>query len=252
MLRYCCLLICFIFLFNGAHAQTNISDTSISTIMLGGFYMGQVPAGDMKARFGLSNTIGGQVAYKSHTNWLLSLEYSFLFSNHVREQGALDSVARSYGYLLNGDGQFQQLQYFERGTIIMFKAAKILPFFKVNPNSGFIAKLALGYMEHKIKYFYVGNAPPQLQGNYIKGYDRLSSGMCTSASLGYLFMSNHNYLNFMIEAEIIDGFTYSRRSWDFDLMRQDTKLRQDILYGLKATLFIPLYGKGGQSGAYYY
>jgi hypothetical protein len=44
----------------------------------------------------------------------------------------------------------------------------------------------------------------------------------------------------------MEGFTQSRRSYDYDLMKQDTKKRLDILYGGKVAWILPLYKKAPQ------
>ena len=106
-------------------------------------------------------------------------------------------------------------------------------------------------LQHKIKYYWTEDGLPQLDGDYIKGYDRLTNGMMLSQCIGYEYHSSNNLVNFSIESEFTEGFTKSRRSWDYDLMAQDQSNRKDYLIGIKAVWYLPIYHKPADNVYFY-
>ena len=114
-----------------------------------------------------------------------------------------------------------------------------------------LVNVGVGLIQHKIRIEVIGNNIPQLSKEYKKGYDRLSNGLLLTQSVGYLYLSTNRLLNFYIGVECMEGFTQSRRSFDYDLMKQDTKKRLDVLYGGKIAWILPLYKKAPQSFYYY-
>ncbi len=231
-------------------AQYSVRDSSIRFVMLSGSLAGQVPAGDMAKRFGLNGNVGVHVQYKSRTNWLLGAEGNYMYGNMVNSAGLLDSIStRQGGYVINDDGDFAGVQLFEQGFTLMFTAGKILPVWAYNPNSGLTVKFGAGVMEHWIGFTGIGGVP-QLNGEYQKGYDRLTSGYCYSEFIGYTFFSNKRLINFFCGLEFYEGFTRSRRIVDFTTMRYDATKRGDFLYGIRFGWIIPLYKKVPKD--YYY
>ena len=237
------------------HAQQprTIKDSCLNVFMFGFALEGDITAGDLKYRFGPGITVGGVLSYKTSNNWIFSLEYAYMYSANVRENHALDSISTKNAdptqrYIINGNGEYQILNIYESGNIALFKVGKILPIFQRNPNCGVSIKVGGGFMEHKIYYYWVGDAPPQLSGNYINGYDRLTYGPAISQALGYHYMSNNARINFDFDFEAIEGFTYNQRPYDFDLMRQETKRRTDVLLGFKFAWIFPIYGKNSRVG----
>lgn len=247
----CCIL--FVFCFTAAKAQhpPKVKDTARQAWLLGIDYAYTLPGGDLAKRFGANSNIGGSVWYKSTSNWLLGAEYNYMFGTTINEKGILSKVETSDGYIIGDDGQYIVLKTYERGTLAFLKAGKILPLFGPNPNSGITVKLGLGFMQHKIKYYWTGDALGPLRGDYYKGYDRLTNGTALSESIGYQNLSNSHIVNFSIELEAIQGFTQSRRDWNFDTMSQDKSKRLDLLFGIKLCWYLPIYSKYSSSGYYY-
>ena len=217
-----------------AQQQRTIRDSCLNVWMFGFALEGDVTAGDLKYRFGPGITIGGFVAYKTRTNFTFTLEYAYMYSADVRDNHALDSISTkstdpSQRFVINANGDYQIMSLYESGNLVFLKVGKVLPIFQRNPNCGVSVKLGGGFMEHKIYYYWAGDAPPQLAGNYINGYDRLTYGPSITQSLGYHYMSNNSMIN-------------------FDLMRQETKRRTDVLLGLKFSWIFPAYGKNSRVG----
>ncbi|MCX6352503.1 MAG: hypothetical protein NTX03_11680 [Bacteroidetes bacterium] len=247
--------IIFLFAAKDLFAQKTIRDT-INLVVIGANYSFQIPGGDMAKRFGNSSTFGAVVFYKTLSNWLFGMEYNYLYGTDIREKGILDGISTkdpdaSNRYIINGNGEFQILDQFERGHILLGKLGKVFPWFKHNPNSGISFKVGGGYMEHKIHYYWTGEAPAQLAGNYVKGYDRYTNGFVASQSVGLLYFGNRGFVNFALDAEVMEGFTKNRRSYNFDQNTTDNKQRLDLLYGLKLTWFFPVYHTPGGTYEYY-
>jgi hypothetical protein len=89
-----------------------------------------------------------------------------------------------------------------------------------------------------------------MQGEYEKGYDRLTAGPAFSQSIGWIYLDPRNNYNFSIDLEVSEGFTKSYRSYDFNTRMADTRKRLDMFYGIKAGLYFPFY-KRSSDGFYY-
>jgi hypothetical protein len=212
----------------------------------------QISGGDLYDRFGNNGNAGASFGYKTEKNWFFSLQWSYLFGTDLREDGILDSIATSDGFLLDKEGKTADIRLFERGFTVHAYGGKVFTnFLSPNPNSGPLLLLGLGMMQHKIRIIDNGGRTPQLSGDYLKGYDRLTSGFSTSQLIGYWFMSRNRYVNIFGGFEFMQGFTQSRRSWDYDLMRADTAKRVDLLTGFRIGWVIP-FGRRGTSSVYYY
>ena len=96
-------------------------------------------------------------------------------------------------------------------------------------------------MQHKIRIEHQNNVIPQLEGEYIKGYDRLSNGFMLTGFVGYFNMSSSKMANFYIGYEFMQGFTKNRRGFNFDTKESDSKNRLDILSGFKIGWCLLLY-----------
>ncbi len=227
-------------------AQVSIKDSAIATPLVGISYGYQFPAGDMANRFGNNSAIQLNVDFKTRKQWIVGINGSYLFGKQIRETGLFDSIITSDGYIISQNGEFADVRLYERGFTISATAGRMFSFKKPNPNSGFVFNFGIGFIQHKIRIETIGNNVPQLTKEYKKGYDRLTNGILLSENLGYLYLSNNRLVNFYIGFECMQGFTQNRRSYDYDLMKQDTKKRLDILYGGKVAWILPLYKKAPQ------
>jgi hypothetical protein len=234
-----------------AQRPPRAKDTARQVWLLGIDYAFTFPVADLAKRFGPNSNVGGSVWYKTPSNWLFGAEYNYIFGTTIREKGILNHVESSDGYIIGSDGQYIPLKTFERGTLAFLKVGKVFPIFGPNPNSGITAKFGVGFMQHKIKYYWTGDVPAPLRDNYYKGYDRLTNGAAISQTIGYQNLSNSHVVNFSIEFEATEGFTQSRRDWNFDTMTQDKAHRLDVLLGFKLCWYLPIYSKYTSSGYYY-
>lgn len=205
-------------------------------------YSYQVPSGDMADRFGSNSSLGFGIQFKSRSNWHLGVEANLLFGSTVKENNALDSIIGVSGDLIDANGNLSVVRLFERGFYSQVVLGKVIPL-GLNRNSGLRIQLGGGFLQHKIKYLYTEGILPQLDNDYFKGYDRLSNGMMLSQFIGYQQLDPKLRVNFFAGIEVIEAFTENRRSWNFDTMERDEKVRNDILIGFKFGIYVPIYRK---------
>lgn len=244
-----CVLLLFQLHVTDVVAQSSLRDSVIamSSIELQiGFH---TPVGDLAERFGGNGAIGAAYRYKTKTNWQVGIEGSFLFGNNVKEPVAT-GILSSEGFVIDQAGGFTELLVLERGVIVIGSVSKIVPALGPNKNSGFVFRIGSGFMQHKIRLETRNNDVPQLEGEYLKGYDRLTNGLTLHQFVGYQYLSNRRLVNFSIGVEGYQAFTQSRRDFNFDLQRRDDTKRLDSLYGAKLSWIFPIYRKSADG--YYY
>jgi hypothetical protein len=202
-------------------------------------YAFQWPAGDLADRFGVNSTIGPGFLIKTEKNWLFGVDVNFIFGNRMKEDSLLQNLLTSDGYVIDQQGQYADLNLFERGFYTSFKFGKIIPIFGSNINSGLMLLAGGGYLQHKIRIEVANNSAPQLNGDYKKGYDRLTDGFQLNQFLGYMHIGDSKLANFFVGLEFVESWTMNRRSMNFDEGRRDDKKRLDLLYGIKVGWIIP-------------
>jgi hypothetical protein len=225
----------------------NVKDSSLFVPMLKFSYAVQLPGENLAKRFGVNSNIGLNFSVKTKNKWLYGISGTFLFGNNIKENGILDSLKTSSGFIINQNGNPSVVRLFERGFTISLYAGRIFQpqVFRVSPNknSGIIFYAGPTYIQHKIKIDDIGKQSPQLVEPYPKGYDRLTAGFGMNEFLGYMYLGNNRILNFFAGFDFVQAFTKSQRSFDYDLMRRDTANRKDFLYGFRIGWILPLYKK---------
>lgn len=236
---------------NGLKAQKAISEEPVSLVFINGHFGGHLPSGDMKDRFGNCASVGGTVWYKTKNNWILGAEGNYIFGNDVKETNLFANLLTENETIIDAEGIVAEIGVFERGFTGHFQFGKLIPVWGPNPNSGILITAGLGMMQHKIRIETPQNEVPALQGDYIHGYDRLSSGFSTSQFLGYMYLSNRGRVNFYAGFEFIEGWTQNRRKYNFDQMGYDNTKRFDMLSGVKVG-WIFIINKGRKEKHYYF
>lgn len=227
-----------------AQDKDSIKDSSVPITLIVIGYGHYLPAGDLQKRFGNNSSLFLNVAFKNKNYWTFGINGNFLFGKKIKER-LFDSIAKD-NIIINDKGDFGDVRLYERGFTVSAKAGRMFPLKKSKPNCGLLVNLGIGYMEHRIRIEVIGNNVPQLSKEYKKGYDRLSSGILLNQNIGYVYLSNNRYVNLYFGLECMQGFTQSRRSFDYDKMKQDTQKRLDILYGAKVAWILPLYARSPQ------
>jgi hypothetical protein len=231
------------------HAQ-NVKDSSLFVPMIKISYAAQWPGRDMYKRFGFSSAIALNFSVKTKHNLFFGIDGGFIFGNNIKENGILDSLKTSSGFIINGNGNAATVRLFERGYTLSVHIGKLFNILSNNKNSGLLIYAGPTYLQHKIRIDDIGHETPELSKEYLKGYDRLTSGFGFHEFIGYMYLGNKRMLNFFFGIDCTQAFTKSQRSYDFDLMKADTQKRFDMLSGFRVGWILPLY-KGTPQEFYY-
>lgn len=235
-----------------AVAQVNIKDSSITIPMINVHTGFHIPGGDLEERFGNNGTVGAEFQLKLKSQWLFGANYSFIFGNDIKNQdNYFHRIKTSDGYVLDGNGQFAELFLYQRGFNASLQFGRQFDIWNINPNSGPYFLVSPGYFQHYVRIENPDNVTPQIAGDYLKGYDRLTAGFSLTEFVGYRFFSNNRLFNFYLGVEFTQAWTQSQRSFNYDDMARDTKERLDLMYGIKFGWMIPLYGRVPNDYYYY-
>lgn len=240
------LLISLAFIAIETKAQYAVKDTVVFSPNFGIHFGWQFPSGDMEERFGSCGVAGASFNIKDRKNWYYGLSFNYYFGNEVKEPGLLQNLYTDRGEIIDNEGQISIINIQQRGYSVMLNGGKLFPWFGPNYNSGVLVKVGVGFMEHKIQIDHQENFIDYLDGEYEKGYDRLTNGLALSQFVGYYHMSNSRIANFFIGVEFLQGFTQGRRDYNYDTRTVDDEPRNDILYGVVAGWFLPLYKRQPQ------
>ncbi len=222
------------------NAQNEIKDSSILITSIRFSYAAQIPGGNLVNRFGMNNNLGLHTDVKFKNGLLAGIEGNFLFGRNVKED-PLIFLRTSSGDIISQDGTYAKVLMYERGFAINLYGGYLLKKLNPNPNSGILFKVGVGFLQHKIRIENNQNKVVSLQGDYKKGYDRLTNGLGTNLFLGYQFLSNSRLVNFFGGFEFYNAFTMNRRSWNIDQMRKDDTKRIDQLLGIRVGWILLLY-----------
>lgn len=206
------------------------------------------PAADMAKRFKQSFRIGPALLVKTKKNWLFGGKFDFIVGKNVTEDSLMYNIRDKYATysqnlfeFINNDGQRIGVPVYERGYAVGLSAGKIFSRSKDHPDNGLMVLTTAGFMQHRINIFDRDKSVMSLRGDYLKGYDRLSNGFFAEQYVGYAYFSANKLINFTIGADFLAGFTQGRRDYLYDVQRPDNAKRLDILYGLRAGWFIPIF-----------
>lgn len=235
---------------NNSFAQQK-KDSASSGAIITMSYAAELPGADLAKRFGYTNNVQLGAYWKFSSNWFVGAQGAFIFGNKIKEN-VLDSIATKDGNIIANDGNYTPISYFERGFDIQLTAGKVFPVGKKkNLNSGIVATLSAGYINHHIRIENPNDWAPQANGSYIQGYDRLTAGVCITEFAGYQYISKNRILNFFAGLEFTQGFTKSLR-YDFDLGSKNNNLRYDLLNGIRVGWILPILKKSANGVFYTY
>ena len=248
-MRFLLILMCVFSL--SAFGQRNIRDSVVSHIIVGANYKFNMTAGHMYERWGFNSAIGLDIDYKFKNNVTIGVDGSFIFGNRLKDSTIFDGVYNSFGTITSmSTGEPASVLFVLRGTNANVKAGYVFNQLGHNPNSGLWVTAGAGFLLHHIHIESIYDIVPQLDGDYKKGYDKLSVGFSTSQFIGYLFQANRRFTNFYAGIELVEGFTKNIRTYNFDTGGPESGLRYDVLYSFKFGWMIPIYKRTPR--AYYY
>lgn len=236
-------LLIFVLLYN-SELSAQASNNEPKGVILSKFtYGAQVPAGTLKERFGTNFIAGGGIDWQwGPKNWVLGLDAQYIFGNRVKED-PLVGLRTKEGNIIGNDREVADIPMRERGFYVGLTAGRVFPAnSKQSSRAGWRVNFGLGMLQHKIR---IQDDPQrsvvQLTDVYKKGYDRLSNGLALQQYFGYQAMSKDRRSNFMAGFEFMQGFTQSRRSFDFATQGRDGKKRIDLLLGIRLGWILPFY-----------
>lgn len=224
-----------------SHAQWQVRDSSLFNPHVTVGYGYSTPGGDLANRFGNNGSVEVGFHVKDKKNWYYGVQFNYLFGNKVHEPNLLSNLLTSRGEILDEQGQIATLFIQERGFNVFLQGGKLFSVIGPNKNSGILVTGGIGLLQHKIRLEHQEAKITQLEGDYLKGYDRLTNGLSLNQFVGYYHLSNNRLVNFYIGAQATEGLTQCRRDWNFDTQTQDNAKRLDMLFGLRAGWVLNLY-----------
>lgn len=206
-------------------------------------YAVQIPQADLKERFRTFSSIGLGTIYKTKRNLTFGIDYDWYFGNRIKESGTFSSITLDSGQIIDSDGNFSIVRLNIKGNYLTANVGYLINVPKDEPNSGILIQLGFGWMQHKIDVVSSQNKIPQLNGEYEKGYDKLTHGFAMKQFVGYQHLVNRNHFHFRIGLEFNEGFTQGRRTWDFNANKSGLDKRLDGTIAIKAGVVLPVFTK---------
>lgn len=213
----------------------------------------QFPFGTLRKTFKGNFNAGTGVTVKTNRNWTFDVNFNYMFGSNLRDTSYafLGDMVNSNGIIYDGNGMkatiYTEGRYWQVGA----GAGKVIP---VNrwKNSGIWLHAGAGYVRHKIRINDFDHQVPQLDEDYLKGYDHRSSGFELSQFIGYLFIQKNRLLNFYVGIELMEFWTRPDRNYVFlEGPTSEMPYKFSGLAGLKIGWNIPLYEKKAVTTFYY-
>jgi hypothetical protein len=222
-------------------SQRNLKEESIFTPIFGLNYKANFSGGDMAQRWGFTNTIGADVDFKMKNNLIFGVDGGFMFGNTLKDSTIFSNVINSYGTITGLSGAPADVFLYMRGMNVNAHIGYVFNKLGHNPNSGLWINFGVGFMAHKIRIESLYDDVVNLEGDYRKGYDKLTMGVNTKQFIGYLYQADDRFLNFYAGVEFTQGFTRNIRNYNFDTKGPESDLRLDLMHSLKVGWMIPIY-----------
>ncbi|MCC6410963.1 MAG: hypothetical protein IT270_04855 [Saprospiraceae bacterium] len=201
----------------------------------GGFH---IPAGDMADRFGSDGSAGLGLERLGENNWIIGGETYYFFGGQVKED-PLDILRTPEGEIIGNDRLVASVVLRERGFYAGALVGRMFPI--EGTRSGLRVTLGAGWLQHKIRVQDDSRTVTQLTGDYLKGYDRLTAGLALNEFIGYQSLGAQGRINWYAGFEFNQGFTNTRREWDFSDRRKLDENRLDLRIGIRFGWTLPFY-----------
>ncbi|MDO5316766.1 MAG: hypothetical protein Q4F82_11785 [bacterium] len=251
-----------------AQMPKDIMKDPIPVAMFQATYAFHMPGLDTKTLYGVSHDVGGGFAFKTESNWLLSVSGNYIVGKKVKGEWVDifgEGITTAEGEIIGGAGSYAQLEVSQRGLHFQGQVGKLFPM-GPNPNSGVFVQAGLGYLFNRTNADYqvtALNPPYQVDGDYRFGYDRMRGGPALHLESGYLLLHDTRLLNLSVALDVTYALTRDLRDYDFRVFTNpETGLQEpegftdphkrynDLYYGVRVTWSIPTYQRQPQE--YYY
>ena len=239
--------LCLLFLSQVVYAQEEPSSVSENFIAFGAQYGFQIPAGDLADRFGSNFAVNFSLDYyNKRLNGYFGLETQIQFGSQVKED-VLAPLRLSSGAILGDNGQLGQIFLRRRGFYIGAYVNKTIVPSKKNKSSGLTLGVGLGVLEHSVRLQNDLENVGQLNGDFAKGYDRLTRGPALKQAITYQHVGANRNVNYSIGITVFEAFTDSVRAINFDTGLPAAGSRVDLLISLDAKWYIPLISRNSRT-----
>jgi hypothetical protein len=214
-------------------------------------YTHQLPIGDLAERFGDNSSIGCSFFIEKENNLFYGIQGNYLFGNNVKDTTIFENLTTSTGALIGADGHYANVNLMERGfDVHAFIGYAYHP--KENNLSGFYFSGGLGFLQHQIFIDTKSQNIPQLDEEYKKGYDRLTSGVSTKWETSYKYYSPNGKFQMYAGMNMTVAYTKNRRPYLFDQMEYTpTEMSLDKLLGINIGIIIPIHRRNEEKFHYY-
>lgn len=210
-----------------------------------------LPMTDMADRYNFFGQGGGAFIMKFRNNMLLVAEGVVLYGEGYKGPDPLRLILNQNGTITNQYGQPAEFSRGMRGMQLSLKTGYIYNRWAHNPNSGITLTAGVGFLQSRYWIDQRGNNVPQIMGDYVKGYDRLSNGLALNQFLGYTYFHNKNFWHVYAGIEFTEAWTQIRRDWDFTLMRRDNSKFFDTMTTFKVGWIISFVQRESEEIYYY-
>jgi hypothetical protein len=212
------------------------------------------PGGDLASRFGPAAEAGGGIWYKTATGYFFGIEAHRFFSSEVKETSILDAYINNNGVIIGSNGFEARYRLQQRGSKLpQIRFGKVIPWRigRASYGSGIMLSVATGAFMHRIRILDDSRSIAQIDGDYVKGYDRFTLGPMVAQQVGYVYQDAKRRINFFLAFEATQALTINRRSLNFDTGTRDNRLRTDLQWMFKAGWFFPVYQNKPEEYYYY-
>lgn len=244
-------LISFLLFVNNLKAQQTAKSDTTALSIVGTSVSMHLPGADLKDRFGYDISVNFNFARKTKKNFTYNIEVQNIIGTIVKNEDAIFGDVAKNGVFTTAFGEFADVRYSQRGMHSTFQVGKLLTnVFNINRNSGLWLQGGLGYFWNKIRVEDANTAVPLLTDEYVKGYDMLSAGISTVQTVGFLYLSDNNRLNFNIAFEFMQAYTKNQRGYSYRDKTSIDGRNLDLTFGIKIGWMVPLHKKARNE--YYY
>ena len=233
-----------------AHSQSEMKTTQ--GFLFTPHYAYHTPGGDMKKRFDNFSSIGLGVDYKTSSGFTFGIDYDWFFGRSVKDSGIFSQISGPSGFIIDNNGDFSVINLHIKGNYLTANVGYLINLPKDEPNSGILLSAGAGFMQHRIDIIASEVTIPQLNGEYEKGYDKLTYGFATKQYIGYQHLVNHNRYHYRIGLVFNQGFTEGQRTWDFNANTSGKDKRFDTSVALQLGLIVPIYTKKAEDEEFFY
>jgi len=195
--------------------------------------------GDMSDRFGGISYINSGYSFLHKSNFLVELKGGFLFGTNVKED-VLAELRKEEGLIIGNNGVDAIVFLRSRGIQLSMNVGKVITF-RENSRSGIKLTAGVGFLQHWIRIQDDVNTLPQLDNDYVFGYDRKTRGLSINQFIGYQVLANNQRLNFSAGVEFTQGFTKNIRTYNFGSAVDHSASRLDLLITPKIGIILSFY-----------